>query len=153
MPRNKLWMRLPGEGAWTDMYASYGISLEETSVSKLMTPAPNKEVVENKSDLEHGKRVDRDTGDVRKDERNINLIMYIYASSKDQFLERYGRFCRDFLDKGFLDIKTAYVPDTVYRMTYLDCTQFSEFDMELAKFTLSLNEPDPTNRGETDKWE
>ena len=150
MPRNKLWMKLPGAFGWTDMFVNYGISLEETSVSKLMTPAPNKEVVENKSDLEHGKRVDRDTDDVRKDERNVNLIMLISARNETEFLENYGRFCTDFLDKGFFDIKTAYVPNTVYRMTYLDCTQFSEYGMGVGKFTLSLNEPDPTDRDDDD---
>ena len=118
-----------------------------------MTPAPNKEALENKSDLQHGKRVDRDTDDVVKDERNFSLILNITASSEEEFLTRYGRFCTDFLDKGFFDIRTPYVPDTIYRVTYLDCTQFTEFDRNIGKYTLSLNEPDPTNRGVTDKWE
>ena len=152
MPRNTLWFKLPRDIGWKDMFTQYGISLEETSLSKLMTPAPNKEIVENKSDIQDGKRVDRDTDDVRKDERNVSLILNIIADDETQFLARYGQFCSDFLDKGFFDIKTIYVPNTVYRMTYLDCTQFTEFCRGIGKFTLSLNEPDPTNRGETDNW-
>ena len=40
-----------------DAYTTWGISMDDTSLSALMTPAPNKDLVENKSRLEHGKRV------------------------------------------------------------------------------------------------
>ena len=136
---------------WVDAFDRYGISLDETGVSKLMTPAPNKEIVENKSDLEDGKRVVRDSSDVRKDERNFNLILNITAPNQDEFIARYARLCSEVLDKGFMDFYTPYCPHTVYRLTFLDCNQFSEFDRRVGKFTLSLNEPDPTNRGVTDK--
>ena len=187
MPANTLYFRtsatqvLPSEAVgykpftvegqtevYADAYKRYGISLEETSLSRLMTPAPNKEIVENKSDLEHGKRVYRDSADVRKDERNVSLIFNITAKNEAEFMSRYALFCEEILDKGFIDIRTEYsLYDTVYddngnltsykyrvfRMTYLDCTQFTEFNQSIGKFTLSLNEPDPTNRGENDSWE
>lgn len=142
---------------YADAYLRYGISLEETSLSRLMTPAPNKEIVENKSDLEHGKRVYRDSSDVRKDDRNVTLIVNITANGKEEFMRRYALFCEEILDKGFIDIRTEYYKyDTtkykVFRMTYLDCTQFSEFCQSIGKFTLSLNEPDPTNRNEENSW-
>lgn len=152
MPQGKLYVKLPSSSTWIDTYERYGLSLEENALSKLMTPAPSKEFVENKSDLQHGKRVNRNTSSTKKDERNVSLIVQITAPDKDTFLTRYGLFCTEILDKGFFDLKTPYVPNTVYRMTYLDCTQFSEFMQQIGKFTLSLNEPDPTNRGATDKW-
>lgn len=152
MPSNTLFIKRPNDSAWTDAYTRYGVSLEQTSLSKLMTPAPNKEIVENKSDLQDGKRITRDVTSPKKDERNISLILNITAASKSDFLSKYGLFCTEILDKGFFDMKTSYIPNTIYRMTYLDCTQFQEFMMGMAKFTLSLNEPDPTNRGITDKW-
>ena len=152
MVSNKLYLRIPG-GEWIDSYANYGITLEETSMSKLMTPAPNKESVENKSDLQHGKRLIRNSSGVMKDERNVSLILNFSASSKEQFLTMYGRFCSEILDNGFIDMKCDYQPNVIYRMTYLDCTQFREFEMGIGKYTLSLNEPDPTNRGTTDKWD
>lgn len=139
-------------GSWVNAYETYGITLEETSLSKLMTPAPNKEVVENKSDLQHGKRVDRSDAGVKKDERNLSLILNLSAPDSTTFLQRYAAFCTDILDKGFFDMKCDLLPGKVFRMTYLDCTQFSEFMLGIGKFTLSLNEPDPTNRGESDSW-
>lgn len=152
MPAQTTYIRTP-QGAWKDLFTEYGISLDETAVTKLMTPAPNKEVVENKSSLQHGKRVTRETSDTRKEDRNVSLGINFIAASQADFLTKYGKFCTEILDEGFFDIKTAYVPDTIYRLTFIDCPQFQEFDRRMAKFTLNVNEPDPTNRGVNDKWE
>lgn len=153
MPKQTTYIRIAKSSEWVDIFDAYGASLSDSAVSRLMTPAPNKEVVENRSDLEHGKRVTRDPNDTRKDERNFSLEIHLLAPNKDTFLERYGKFCNEVLDKGFFDIKTKYLPGTIYRVTYMDCSQFTEWGMGMAKFTLNLNEPDPTNRSETDKWE
>lgn len=159
MAANKLYFRVPDytiagsdNDGWVDAFSRYGIVFEETALSKLMTPAPNKEVVENKSDLEHGKRVWRDYNDIRKDERNVSLTFNIIASSKTDFMTKYGRFCDEILDKGFFDIKVSYWEGKVFRMTYQDCTQFTEFNQNIGKFVLNLNEPDPTNRDEENNW-
>jgi len=141
---NTTWEQTPNNG---DAYLNYGVSLEENALSRLMTPAPNKLPVENKSDLEHGKRIIND-GVVMKDERSVSLVMNISAPSKEEFLRRYSDFCRDVLDNGYLEIKTSYQNGVVYRMTYLDCTQFQEYCLGVGKFTLSLNEPNPNDRGE-----
>ena len=71
-----------------DAYLTWGIFLDETALSTLMTPAPNKEFISN----------------------------------------------------------------VWYRCIYLSCTQFSQFIREMAKFSLKLNEPDPSDRGETSKY-
>lgn len=141
------------EWDWKDLDEVYGVSLDETALSKLMTPAPNKQPTENTSDLMHGKRLVRNPENVRKDERNINLSINIRGRCKDEFLCRYCRFCKEVLDKGYFDLYTKYNPCIIYRLTYVDCQQFSEFMMGLGKYSLTVNEPDPTNRGEKDKWD
>lgn len=138
---------------WLDLYTEYGISLDETAVSKLMTPAPNKQPTENTSDIMNGKRLVRDVGNVCKEERNVQLSINIYGSTKSEFLNRYGRFCDEVLDKGYFDLKSVHNPNTIYRLSFVDCQQFSEYNMTLGKFSLTVNEPDPTNRGVNDKWE
>ena len=148
----ELFIKLPKETSWTDAYTEYGVSLRMDAMAKLMTPAPNKEDVENSSDLENGKRVSRDTEDVRKDERNVNIEVNMTASSESEFLEKYAHFCSAVLDKGYFDLKTIYWPGAVFRFTYLNCTNFQLNLDGIAIFTLALNEPDPTNRGETDSW-
>lgn len=126
-----------------DAYTTWGLSMDETSLSALMTPAPNKELIENKSRLEHGKRVI--TSNPKKDERNLTLQINITAPDKDTFFTRYDSFCNE-LDLGVLDIKTKYQPTTVYRTVYQSCQQFSQFMQGIGKFALKLNEPNPKNR-------
>lgn len=154
MASNTTFIRVP-RGNWEDLYDVYHISLSETALSRLMTPTANKEYTENESALQHGKRVIRDVNDTKKKDRNFSLELNVYGGSEAEFLQNYGNFCTSILDKGFFDIKTVYQPNVVYRLTYLDCTQFEEFRLRLGKYTLNVNEPDPTNRGvETaQEWE
>lgn len=126
-----------------DAYKEWGMFLDETSLSALMTPAPNKEFISNKSRLLDGKNIIVNTP--KKDERNITLQLIFTAPNKDVFFERYNGFCNE-LDKGVLEIKTKHQPDVVYRTIYVSCNQFSQFMQGIAKFSLKLSEPNPNNR-------
>ena len=126
-----------------DAYTTWGISMDETSLSALMTPAPNKELIENKSRLEHGKRVV--SANHKKDERNFTLQINLTAPDKDTFFARYDSFCGE-LTTGVLEIKTKYQPNVVYKTIYLSCSQFGQFMQGIGKFVLKLNEPNPNNR-------
>ncbi len=140
------------DGVWIDAYLQWGVSFSETALSNLFSPAPNKEPVENKSRTKHGKQIIRDKALVKKDERSVSLEMHITANSVEEFWNRYDRFISEVLDNGFLEIRSRYRKDKVFRTTYVKCTQFSEFVQQMAKFILSLNEPDPSDRepNETD---
>ena len=126
-----------------DAYEEYGVSMQSSGLSALMTPPPLKEMIENKSRQEHGKRVVNQNPKI--DERELSLPIHITARSKEDFLEKYGKFC-EVLAKGTLELKTSYQPNIVYRTIYQSCSQFSEYRLGLAKFTLRLNEPNPNNR-------
>lgn len=126
-----------------DAYTEWGISMDDTSLSALMTPASNKEFIENKSRLEHGKRVT--TSNPKVDERTLTLQINLTASDKSQFFARYENFCK-VLDTGILEIWTQYQPLIIYRTTYQSCQQFSEFMQGIGKYVLKLNEPNPKNR-------
>ena len=153
MPSGQVYFRTGGDnGTWKDAFGTYGISFDDGSISRLITPAPNKDVVENRSRLQHGKRVIRKASYTRKDERTVSLEMHVTAPDKATFWQLYQAFCDEILDNGFFDIRHADIPGLVFRLTYVSCEQFSEFSRQLAKFTLTLNEPDPTNRGVSDKW-
>ena len=126
-----------------DAYTTWGISMDDTSLSALMAPHPLKEFVENSSRLEHGKRVD--TSNPKIDERNITLQLNLTARDKDEFFNRYLSFC-DELAKGVLNIRTKYQPSVTYHTIYVSCSQFSQFMQGIGKFTLRLNEPNPSER-------
>ena len=126
-----------------DAYTEWGMSMESSALSALMTPSANKELIENKSRLEHGKRVVNSTP--RVDERDLNLQFHITAKSKSDFLDKYARLCT-LLESGSIEIMTSYQSNVLYRMNYISCSQFSEYRLGMAKFTLKLNEPNPKNR-------
>lgn len=127
-----------------DAFTTWGISMEDGGLSALMTPPPMKEMAESKRRTAHGKTVYYSNQKV--DEREITLPIHILAASKDEFFERYNAFCEDVLKGGYLKINTKYQEDVYYRCYFLSCTQFSELVREIAKFSLKLVEPDPTNR-------
>lgn len=126
-----------------DAFGLWGIVLDSTALSALMTPAPNKDFIENKSRLESGKRVV--ITNPKKDEREISIKFSLKANSLDDFFSKYDSFCAE-LAKGKLRINTKFQPDVYYNMIYLSCTQFTEYSNGRAVFTLKLSEPNPDNR-------
>lgn len=126
-----------------DAYTTWGISMDDTSLSELMTPVSNKEFIENESRLEHGKKVI--VSNPRLDARNVTLKINLSATSEQQFFERYNSFCKE-LATGVLEIKSKYQPDVVYKTIYQSCSQFSQFMRGIGKFTLKLVEPNPNDR-------
>ena len=127
-----------------DAYNTWGISMDDTALSALMTPAPSKAFIENKSRLEHGKRVI--TSSPKKDERSLTLQINLTAATKEEFFARYESFCEE-LSTGVLEIKTKYQPTVIYRTIYSSCQQFSQFMQGIGKFVLKLNEPNPSPEG------
>lgn len=126
-----------------DTYTTWGISMDTSSLSSLMTPPPMKEFIENKSRLEHGKRVV--TSNPKVDERSLTLTFNLTAKSEEQFFARYNSFCEE-LATGVLHIKSKYQPNVVYKTIYISCNQFTQFMRGIAKFSLRLVEPNPKDR-------
>lgn len=126
-----------------DAYLTWGISMDDTSLSALMTPPPVKAYIDNNDRTEHGKSVIID--DIRVDSRDITLQLNLTARSEEEFFSRYSSFC-DELAKGVLDIETAYQRGVVYHCIYLSCSQFSQFMRGIGKFTLKITEFNPKNR-------
>lgn len=127
----------------SDAYITWGISMDNTALSDLMTPPSNKTFIENESRLEHGKCVI--AADPKLDSRNLTLQINLTASDEEQFFERYNSFC-EVLAAGKLEIETKYQPGVVYKTIYQSCSQFSQFMRGIGKFTLKLSEPNPNDR-------
>lgn len=128
-----------------DAYLQWGISMDDTSLSELMTPPANKAFIENESRLQHGKQVV--VANPKLDQRSLTLQINLTASSEEQFFARYSSFCK-VLATGVLHLKTKYQPGVVYKTIYLSCGQFSQFMRGIGKFSLKLNEPNPNDRTE-----
>lgn len=129
-----------------DAHDEWGLILGETSFTALLTPAPVKGYVQNKSALMHGKQVLSGEENLPKiDERDLQLVFAIKAKNRTEFLARYASFVSE-LEKGIIDLRTKYQPGVVYHLLYMSCQQFTQFNGRLAKFVLKLNEPNPKNR-------
>lgn len=131
-----------------DAYKNWGISLDQSALSALMTPAPKKDFIYSKFRKRNGKVVIHSDARSKFDERDFNLTLVLSAKSESDFIAKYKSFCTQ-LAKGWLEIKVKYMPD-IFRCEYKSCTQFSQFCRGIASFNLKLTEPNPNNRGETD---
>ena len=125
-----------------DAYTTWGVFLDDTGIANLMTPAPLKEYITNKSPLRHGKEVVPVAPKV--DERDVTLVLNIVGKTRAAFLTNYANFIA-VLQAGDIAIQTRYTND-VYHMKYVSCQQFSSYRGGVGKFTLKLNEPNPMNR-------
>lgn len=122
----------------------WGISLGESSLSELMTPPANKAFIENESRLQHGKQIL--VANPKVEARNLTLQLNLTAATKSAFFDKYNLFCKEVLATGVLNIETGYQEGVVYKTIYVSCNQFSQFMQGIAKFSLKLIEPDPSDR-------
>ena len=140
-----------------DAYTEWGITMDSTALSTLMTPPAMKEYITNESRLDDGSSIvigyTRTNDDGEKEEittpkvasRDITVQFNLVAPNENAFLTRYWSFCKE-LQKGSLDISTSFLEGVVFHMVYESCTQFSEYNLGIAKFALKLTEPNPKNR-------
>lgn len=140
-----------------DAYTEWGLSMDSSALSALMTPAPIKSLIENDSRLEHGREMITsytktdsegakiEVNTVKMGARDVTVTFNITAKSEAEFLQRYYNFCSE-LERGKLDISTSFLPNVVFHMVYVSCSQFSEFVLGIGKFTLKLTEPNPKKR-------
>ena len=126
-----------------DAYLSWGISMDDTSLSALMTPPGVKPYINNDDRIKHGKEYL--TAPVYVDSRELTLQLNLTAKDEEQFFTRYIAFC-EVLAKGVLDIETSFQPGIVYHCLYQSCSQFSQFMRGIGKFVLKVTEMNPNNR-------
>lgn len=137
--------------AQKDTQEKWGILFADGSLSTLMTPAPLKSYITNKSALSTGKQVLTASGTLPKvDERDFQLTFGLHARNFAEFITRYRAFVAE-LQKGAFTL-TVHMQDgetflkETYYLLYLSCSQYSEYNGRLAKFVLKVNEPDPAAR-------
>lgn len=149
MPKNTLYIRpaknftLASSQGWIDAFVEFGMSMDSTALSALMTPAANKEYVTNSSRLEHGTQLVM--ANPKKEARTVNVSFNLTAPNEEIFFIRYQKLC-DLLDGGAFWLRTKYQPDVAYKVVYESCQQFTQFMRGIAKFSLRVTEPNPTDR-------
>lgn len=133
-------------GGWVDAFETWGLSLEDEGLSRLITPRSHKQPVTNKNVTASGAYVIPSTiGYV--DERTVSLPMHIVAPDKETFWARYRSFCSQVLSQGTVYLKSGYFMDggntpepVVFTFIYQDVQNFTEFIREMAKFDVVFYE-------------
>ena len=120
-----------GENAYT----TWGVRMGEGFLDVIGASASMKDFIENKSRLEHGKRVIINNPKV--DEREITLSFTIESNSF--FDELY---------KGVVDIQIPANSSEVYHLIYTgkSVTYAQSLDRTFGKISAKFNEPNPANR-------
>lgn len=108
----------------------------------LMAFPPNKKPVTNKNATANGAVVV--CGEGLTEERTVSVPIHIIASSRQDFLTKREAF-KTAIRSGALTItikpNATLATTYTYTMYYLDCTQYTQFLSGMAKFILTLYEP------------
>lgn len=129
-----------------DAYTTWGIIFDSSAISALMTPAAMKEYIENSSRTEHGKRVVTNANLAKVNSRTVTITFSLCAKSENDFFTKYAAFCDEIQKTGDLKIILSVQPTVAYKLLYKSCSQFTQYNNKLAKFSLKCEEPNPKDR-------
>ena len=130
-----------GENAYT----TWGVRMGDGFLDVLGASSLMKEFIENKSRLEHGKRVIINNPKV--DEREITLSFTIEGNSQSDYQAKKKAFF-DELYKGVVDIQVPANSNEIYHLIYLgkSVAYAQSLDRTFGKISAKFNEPNPANR-------
>lgn len=127
-----------------DAFETWGINMGDGFLESLYSPAPMKGIIENKSRLEHGKRVI--FNNPKKDERELTLVFTLMGDSQKDYIDKYKAFVAE-ISAGDVAIKVPTLGEEVYHVYYLRSTTFAwNIDRTFSKIALKVCEPNPCNR-------
>ena len=129
-----------------DAFQKWGVRMGEDFLDKLGEPSPMKEFIENKSRLEHGKRVVANNPKI--DERDLTLSFTIEGNSESDFRTKRASFYEE-LYKGKIDIQVPDNGNEVYHLIYLgkSVSYAQSIDRTFCKISAKFNEYNPNMRG------
>lgn len=129
-----------------DAYTTWGVRMGEGFLDVLGASSPMKEFIENKSRLEHGKRVI--INDSKIDEREITLSFTIEGNSQSDYQAKKKAFFEE-LYKGVVDIQVPANSNEIYHLIYLgkSVAYAQSLDHTFGKISAKFNEPNPSPEG------
>ena len=114
-------------------------------LNSLGASVPMKDFIENKSRLEHGKRIIATTP--KLDEREITLAFTIEGNSQSDYQTKKIAFFEE-LYKGVIDIQIPAISNAIYHLIYLgkSITYAPSVDRTFGKCSIKFCEPNPSLR-------
>lgn len=129
-----------------DAYTFWGVRMGEGFLDVIGASAPMKDFIENKSRLEHGKRVIINNPKV--DEREITLSFTIEGNSQSDYQAKKKAFFEE-LYKGVVDIQVPANSNEIYHLIYLgkSVAYAQSLNRTFGKISAKFNEPNPSPEG------
>lgn len=127
-----------------DAWGTYRVAMGEGFIQTLLTPAGNKDFIENESRLENGKRVVFNNPKVAS--RDLTLTFNIHGDTQEEYMLNYKAFVA-VLQQGKVVLR---VPDLDMTFTLVH-NRSSSFALDRnrlnSRLSVKFEEPDPTSRG------
>lgn len=128
-----------------DAFLAWGVRMGDKFLDVLGASVPMKELIENKSRLEHGKRVI--TTNPRLDSREITLAFTIEGETPSDYADKKRRFYEE-LYKVKITIQVPENGDEVYHLNYLgkSANYGQSIDRTFGKLSVKFEEINPAIR-------
>lgn len=128
-----------------DAFLAWGVRMGDKFLDVLGASVPMKELIENKSRLEHGKRVI--TTNPRLDSREITLAFTIEGETPSDYADKKRRFYEE-LYKVKMTIQVPENGDEVYHLNYLrkSANYGQSIDRTFGKLSVKFEEINPAIR-------
>lgn len=129
-----------------DAYDTWGVRMGEGFLDALLAPSQMKEYIQNKSRLEHGKRIVVETIP-KQDARSLTLQFTIDGKNREDFIQKQMAFFSE-LYKVAIEIKVPAIGEQVYKLLYTGKSVSYDIGTSrtFAKIASKFEEANPNNR-------
>lgn len=126
-----------------DAWETWGIVMGEGFINSILSPAGNKDFIENESRLEDGKRVLYVNPKVQA--RDVTLTFNISGQNQTDYLTKYNLFINE-LHQGKMKIGIPIL-NMAFTLTHQKSTSFAVSKTRtFSKLSVKFEEPNPTER-------
>lgn len=127
-----------------DAWGTYRVAMGEGFIQTLLTPAGNKDFIENESRLENGKRVVFNNPKVAS--RDLTLTFNIHGDTQEEYMLNYKAFVA-VLQQGKVVLRVPDL-DMTFTLVHKRSSSFAlDRNMLNSRLSVKFEEPDPTSRG------
>jgi len=127
-----------------DAWGTYRVAMGEGFIQTLLTPAGNKDFIENESRLENGKRVVFNNPKVAS--RDLTLTFNIHGDTQEEYMLNYKAFVA-VLQQGKVVLRVLDL-DMTFTLVHKRSSSFALDRNRLnSRLSVKFEEPDPTSRG------
>lgn len=127
-----------------DAWGMYRVAMGEGFIQTLLTPAGNKDFIENESRLENGKRVVFNNPKVAS--RDLTLTFNIHGDTQEEYMLNYKAFVA-VLQQGKVVLRVLDL-DMTFTLVHKRSSSFALDRNRLnSRLSVKFEEPDPTSRG------